>query len=358
MPRHGLSRRTRPPGGAPAERRAPVIHLVTPMRQLRGSEMHVMALHDLLAPVADVRIWSASRTVDPQLHERAHIRRILGRLAPFPTGGTLVIVGSFFWLGPWIRLARPERTVLIQTTDEPDALEARLRQLSHVAGPVELVFPSETLRARSRYDGVVELSPIRLDDFAASRERRDEAHPFTVGRISPDLPSKHYESDPSLYHRLTEAGVRVRLVGATCLSEALAGLGAVEVLPEILQADVPGFLRSLDCFVYRTSIPESYGRVVAEAMACGVPVVVQRAAGIAEHLEHGTTGFVADTDDEVVAVIDRLRVDRALARRVGQAGGEMIRRLQAVHSEAIREFYVSPPAQRPKVREDRRQTWA
>lgn len=213
--------------------RKPVVHLVTPMRQLRGSEMHVLALHDLLTPVADVRVWSASRTVDPQLRERVRIRRILGRLAPFPTRGTLVIVGGFFRLGPWIKVARPERTIVIQTTDEPEKLEDRLVQLKHHKRPVELVFPSEASRARSSYDGVVEVSPINLDEFTPSAEPRDRSQPFTVGRISPDIPSKHFATDPRLYERLTELGVRVKLVGATCLGDSVISSPTIEVNPEI-----------------------------------------------------------------------------------------------------------------------------
>ena len=43
--------------------------------------------------------------------------------------------------------------------------------------------------------------------------------------------------------------------------------------------DVPAALRALDIVVHASVEPEPFGLVIAEAMACGRPVVVSRAGG-------------------------------------------------------------------------------
>ncbi|TSC63877.1 MAG: group 1 glycosyl transferase [Parcubacteria group bacterium Gr01-1014_106] len=54
------------------------------------------------------------------------------------------------------------------------------------------------------------------------------------------------------------------------------------------------------------SVEEPFGLSVPEAMACGTPVIAFRRGSMAELIEHGTTGFVADTLDEAVAAVGKL----------------------------------------------------
>ncbi len=51
---------------------------------------------------------------------------------------------------------------------------------------------------------------------------------------------------------------------------------------------------------------EPFGIVMAEAMACGTPVLGLRRGAVAEVIEHGVTGFVADSIDELVAAAANL----------------------------------------------------
>ena len=89
------------------------------------------------------------------------------------------------------------------------------------------------------------------------------------------------------------------------------------------------FLQGLDCFCYRTSDQwlEAYGRVVFEAMACGLPVVCGRRGGYADYIVHGVNGFLFDTTAEAIALIRNLRQDRGLRERVGHAARETVERL-------------------------------
>lgn len=53
---------------------------------------------------------------------------------------------------------------------------------------------------------------------------------------------------------------------------------------------------SCDVFVF-TSITETYGNVVAEAMASGIPCVIANGGGSADFIQHGYNGFLVKHDD-------------------------------------------------------------
>ncbi len=60
---------------------------------------------------------------------------------------------------------------------------------------------------------------------------------------------------------------------------------------------------------------EPFGIVMAEAMACGTPVLGLRRGAVPEVVADGVTGFVVDTVDELVVATDRVHViDRAACR--------------------------------------------
>ena len=95
----------------------------------------------------------------------------------------------------------------------------------------------------------------------------------------------------SIYDTLTDGGVaggfrkeledRVRLLG---LSERFHFTG--------FDQDVVGALNGLDILVHASLKPEPFGRVVLEAMACGIPVVAARDGGIPEFVEDRKTGVL------------------------------------------------------------------
>jgi glycosyltransferase involved in cell wall biosynthesis len=78
---------------------------------------------------------------------------------------------------------------------------------------------------------------------------------------------------------------------------------------------------SADAFVF-PSDSETFGNVVVEAMASGLPVVAAAAGGPLELVEEGRTGFLVDPGDPaaLVRAVGLLLADPQLARRLGQAG--------------------------------------
>jgi glycosyltransferase involved in cell wall biosynthesis len=61
--------------------------------------------------------------------------------------------------------------------------------------------------------------------------------------------------------------------------------------------------------------PEPFGLVMAEAMACGTPVVAYPAGAAPEIVDDGQTGFLVSTQDELMEALDRIDdIDRAACR--------------------------------------------
>jgi len=71
---------------------------------------------------------------------------------------------------------------------------------------------------------------------------------------------------------------------------------------------------------------EGFGIALAEASACGLPVIAGRSGGVAEAVNDGETGFVVDPEDPAAAAqaLTRLLSDQLLARRLGQAGRKAV----------------------------------
>jgi len=126
------------------------------------------------------------------------------------------------------------------------------------------------------------------------------------------------------------------------LKAELGDLEAVTLLPMYAQ-EAHLFLQGLDCFFYRTSEKylEAWGRVITEAMACGLPVVCHKRGGFAETIDDGRNGFLFDTQQEALEILLKLKDDPELRERVGKAARRSAEELfsDAVRSEII-EFYL------------------
>jgi glycosyltransferase involved in cell wall biosynthesis len=84
--------------------------------------------------------------------------------------------------------------------------------------------------------------------------------------------------------------------------------------------DVPAALRSLDIVVHASVEPEPFGLVIAEAMACGRPVVVSKAGGAAEIAQGGALFHTPGDADDLASQLSRLASDPPLRSSLGKAG--------------------------------------
>ena len=104
------------------------------------------------------------------------------------------------------------------------------------------------------------------------------------------------------------------------------------------------FIHSLDLFLYRTgTFYESFGRVVVEAMACGLPVVCHRAGGYAEVIRDGENGFLFDTNEEASEIISKLRTNTARLKQIGDAARDTIVNMNSPRfRDRLVHYYMRP----------------
>ena len=91
----------------------------------------------------------------------------------------------------------------------------------------------------------------------------------------------------------------------------------VEFLGEIGERDKQELLGGARALVFPIDWPEPFGMVMAEAMACGTPVIAYRGGSVSEVIDDGVTGFLCDDIDDAVAAVGRIdELSRATCRQV------------------------------------------
>lgn len=108
------------------------------------------------------------------------------------------------------------------------------------------------------------------------------------------------------------------------LKEKAAQLGigtAVHFAGFVSEADKVAYYRCASLFV-SPSLLEGFGFAVAEAMACGCPVVATEAGSLPEVVENGRSGLLVPVNDVAALgkAMRRLLGDKPLAWQIGQVG--------------------------------------
>ena len=297
---------------------SPHFHIITTLQEVRGNEFEALALRDLLSHAgATVSLWSDRPT---EYARQAGAQIVQPFSGQFPRNGTLILMGTWVAVEPWIRSARPDRVILICHTSNPEQLYAKLGELKqpHLP-PTEMVYISHRLMETLRVPGHV--CPTLIDiGRLCPRTDPNPGDTCVLGRHSRDTPEKHHPDDPSLYRLLGWRGWRTRLMGASCMQPLLGDSPHIEVMP-VGREPVADFLKTLDVFFYRTS-PQWYepsGRVVLEALACGLPVVAHVSGGYTDWIVHGHNGLLFVNQEEALLALEQLRLDPDLRHRLAIA---------------------------------------
>ena len=313
------------PGSESSHASSGTVHVINPLWDPQGgSDWRAAEMYEALSRDTRVRLWSRFRPAKVFL-QRYPVETIRPWAGRWPVGGTFIFVGAYFRVGHWFKAAFPDRTILVYNTHQPDRFAKSLARLeAWHRTPVEVVYTSPMLRRLSQRPGPVIESPINLRKFTPRRPG-GAARPFTVGRMSRDIGSKHHPEDALVYRALARDGIALRVMGGTCVRGAFDTSADAAIVPAGSQRSVE-FLHTLDCFYYRTSDQwlEAFGRVVFEAMACGLPVVCGRRGGYADYIANGVNGFLFDTSEEAIALIRILRTDPSLRERIGRAARQTV----------------------------------
>ncbi len=170
-------------------------------------------------------------------------------------------------------------------------------------------YPSSGVRGRSRVGRMSRAEDLKWDPICI------DMVPFVLQYV-PDLK----------YH----------VIGATDNVRARIGSLGVESCFEFMEmtADdkkLMGFYDGIDVYVHGTQVGETFGCTIAEAMASRVPVVTHncfegRDNAQVELVDHGVTGFVADTVEDYARAVITLLQDPDLCGRMGDAGHKKVAR--------------------------------
>lgn len=172
-------------------------------------------------------------------------------------------------------------------------------------------------------------------DLFSPVPHRDPGRTFTIGaanrRLVPekgvDILLQAVARLPGLW-QLNIAGEGPSLPALTQLAADLGMAGRVRFDGPIPSDRVPAYLRQLDvCVLTSRTLPnwkEQFGRVLVEAMACGVPVIGSNCGEIPHVI--GDAGLIVPEDDvdALQQALLQLMQDEALNRDLGRRGRERV----------------------------------
>lgn len=203
--------------------------------------------------------------------------------------------------------------------------------------------------AGARYEPIY--NPIDPEEF--SETKREPGRIF--GRCGrPDFQKWHeiyIEALPAIFKKVPDA--KCFLKGAP--DEITSGIKDARHKDRVTlfspSLDVAGFYQSLDVFAHAARVGETFGCVIAEAMACGVPVVTlstpqrKKANAQVELVEHGVTGLVCERPEQFAGAVVELLMNQELRMRLGRASRDkamaefeasrLARRLETIYFELM-----------------------
>jgi glycosyltransferase involved in cell wall biosynthesis len=166
----------------------------------------------------------------------------------------------------------------------------------------------------------------------AEIDRSDDNKRCVVGKLTSNLPTRYPKELVVIFERIQSEipDCGFLIIGGADHWKDLKLSNCV--MPKTGSAHPKTFYEQMDIFVHKNvaSTIDSWSRVVSEAMASGLPVVVENRGGPSEQINHGVDGFLCNTDNDFVTYITKLAKDPALRYSIGMRARE----------KALREFGI------------------
>ncbi len=147
----------------------------------------------------------------------------------------------------------------------------------------------------------------------AFRER--SAGPFQIGYVGRLTPEKNVRFFAQLERDLLAKGnrdFRIVLIGEGSEEKWLReNMQHAEFIGWLTGQDLSRAFANMDAFVF-PSETDTFGLAVLEALASGVPAVVSSSGGPKYTVEHGKSGYVANTSDEFASLLTVLMTEPAI----------------------------------------------
>ena len=218
--------------------------------------------------------------------------------------------------------ARQSETPTLHTMHGRLDLPAQLRMLSRFPEQ-RLVSISSSQRTPSlhlplNWLGTVH-NGVRLQHFRCQVTPSDPPYLVFLGRISPE------KGPVEAIQIARRAGVPLKIAAKIDREDKvwaeenvipLFDLPGVEYIGEVGERGKAELLAGALALLFPIDWPEPFGMTMIESLASGTPVIARRRGAVDEVLIDGVTGFICETEDEMVDAIGRVAwIDRAHCRR-------------------------------------------
>jgi glycosyltransferase involved in cell wall biosynthesis len=311
--------------------------VVSALRHFRPDVVHITGPSDIgtlgAAAAADLGVPVAA-SWHTNVHEYA--ARRLDRILP-----------------RWISGA--PRAKLLQTIEDVSFnLSARYFQLAHFhfAPNRELI---DKLQGATRKPCSLMERGVDLSQFSAVHRDRGEDGQFVIGYVGRLSTEKKVRSFAKLSHAVRAAGynhVKFVFVGhgkeEQWLRQHIPDAEMTDVLRGI---DLGRAYANMDLFAFYSET-DTFGNVVLEALASGVPAVVTNKGGPKFIVDHGRSGFICSSDEEFTAAVLRLISSSSLQRDMAAAGRQRAQR--ASWDSVFASVYETYRRELPGLSEDMR----
>lgn len=148
---------------------------------------------------------------------------------------------------------------------------------------------------------------------------------LTIGRISRAAADKFATDTWKIYRRIPHS-IEARVLGWS--DEVAEAVGTPPSWAECLpagQVEPRALLATLHAMVHTGGwAVENWPRVGLEAMAAGVPIVVENRGGWREMIRHGETGYLCDTEEQYAYYTARLAYDEPHRLQIARQARETL----------------------------------
>jgi len=304
-----------------------VVSLLTEELARRGHDVTLFASGDSttaarLVPTVDTALWRQDEIRDPLVYWTI----TLGEAYRWAARDAFDVIHSHldFLAFPYAELVSPPTvTTLHGRLDLPDLprIYARFPTVPVISISNEQRRPLPRAHwVATVYNGI-DTNVLRFDPHGGD-------YLAWIGRISPekgldrairiarmaDLPLKVAGRLP--LHDTNDPNVRADWDYYDGVVKPLLDAGDVDLIGEVGDRDKAELLGRAAALLNPIDWPEPFGLVMAEALACGTPVIARRCGSVPEIVTHGVTGWIGQTDEELAALC-RLAgsIDRAACRK-------------------------------------------
>lgn len=272
--------------------------------QKAGHEVTLFATGDSTSPVNLSYHFETALGVgrtDSTLSELLHVAGAYGIAKHFDIVHDHTLIGPSFG-------ARYPHLPIVTTNHLPfqSGLDEYYRMISNKVPVIAISQSQAKLATGVRLAGVVhhglDFSKFPIGDGSGG-------YALFLGRISPDK-GVHIAIDAA-----RAAGTPL-LIAAKCREKSEIEYftqqveprlgGNIEYLGEVGRLEKLRLLGRAKCLLNPIAWPEPFGMVMLEALACGTPVVTTSFGAAPEIVDHGTTGFLADSLPELISALGKV----------------------------------------------------